>query len=54
MDLERLTESVFVVELKTSLALSLRTNYLKEFRNNMSENSIDWLDCSQMPYVFIF
>ena len=32
---------IFVVELKTSLALLLRTNCLREFRYKMSESFID-------------
>ena len=40
-DLERLTESVFEVELKTSLARSLRKkNCLREFRYEMDKSSI--------------
>ena len=44
------TESVLVVELKTSLALSLRTTYLREFRYQVDESS----SINQIPHVLTF
>ena len=44
------TESVLVVELKTSLALSLRTTCLREFRYQVDESS----SINQIPHVLTF
>ena len=46
-DLERLAESVFVVELKISLNRSLRTNCLREFRYQINKSSIDWFNVTK-------
>ena len=41
-------------EIKTSLALSLKTDCLREFRYYMNESSIIELNCNQIPHVLTF
>ena len=41
-------------EIKTSHALSLRTNCMRKFRYQMNESSIDLFNCNQIPHVLTF
>ena len=53
-DSQRLTESVFVVGLKTLLTVLQRINFLRGCKYRMNKNYFDQFNCLQTPHSFNF